>query len=232
MKMNIRAGKIHGLTGLFFAGFFLSFCYPLSDVFPAETSDSMARQYYEEGVKYLSLGEYEKADEAFKKAEESVDLLSGENSAAGSPRQENPASRGKNEPGKDDNAREEQAGKDMTGEESLVSEARDAYNRGDMDKAMECYTDLSRLYPGNAEVYYNLGIILLKKREYSAAARYFEKTVSLSPEDSDAYYNLGVIYAGFLGDKKTALRFYNKYLLFSQDEVEKDRVISWMKELR
>lgn len=228
MKIPKAKRGIPGLIRLFCPGFFLLICFPSTEVFSEEADDGVARQYYEEGLKYLSLGEYGKADEAFKKAEENVDLLAGENPADVPSREEPFLPREEEE----ESFREQEPVKSISREEYLVSGAKEAYARGDLDKVIECYTDLSRLYPGNAALYYNLGVIFLEKREYGAAARYFEKTVSLSPEDSDAYYNLGVIYGSFLGDKKNALRFYDKYLLFSRDEIEKDKVISWIKELR
>ena len=69
-----------------------------------------------------------------------------------------------------------------------------------------------RLVKENADVHYNLGVLLSKSKQYEQAATEFRKVIELRPDDAEAYYNLGVIYAEHLPDREKAMAHFRRYL--------------------
>ena len=46
----------------------------------------------------------------------------------------------------------------------------------------------------NADIYNNLGIVYIKRKEFNRAIKKFEKAIQLNPNSADAYFNLYLVY--------------------------------------
>jgi tetratricopeptide (TPR) repeat protein len=165
------------------------------------------QDYYLEGKKLILKGDYEKANEVFKKAEQILKETYGEYIKT-----------------LEKNSSESK--------EKLFKKAEQAFKEGKLEEAIEAYKNLITFYPKNYNLHYNLGVVYLKKGDYLNAAKEFEEVISLNKRDTDAYYNLGIIYENFLNDKKRAIEFYKQYLKYSTHEKEKKEVKRWVNFLK
>lgn len=189
---------------------------------------NIAEKYYQEGKEMLVQGNYEKANEAFKKSEAILEQLNISGRTIGQ------ETEGKTKPKKVEGEKagiiKVCAGKNIGDkfEEGIVQKAYESYAKGELEQAEKLYNDALKIYPRNYDISYNLGVIYLKKSEYLKAAEMFETAVSINPRDADAYYNLGVLYENFLDGQDKALKYYGKYLRYSRDKKEKQLVESWI----
>jgi tetratricopeptide (TPR) repeat protein len=69
------------------------------------------------------------------------------------------------------------------------------FQHGYLDSAAESFRQVIYRQPQNAEAYYNLGTLYLRKTDFPQAQRYLEQTVKLRPEYPEAWNNLGMIAA-------------------------------------
>ncbi len=69
------------------------------------------------------------------------------------------------------------------------------YQHGYLDQAAESFQHVIELKPEDADAYYNLGTLSLKRNDYQQARSYLEKTVQLRPGYPEAWNNLGMIAA-------------------------------------
>ena len=60
---------------------------------------------------------------------------------------------------------------------------RPHFNAGDLDKAIEAYTNAVKDAPDNAEARYKLGVTLGRERKFQAAIEQLEKSVTLDPSN-------------------------------------------------
>jgi tetratricopeptide (TPR) repeat protein len=75
--------------------------------------------------------------------------------------------------------------------------AMDYYNQGKLDEAAELFKAIIPLKPDSATVYYNLGIISVKKGMYREAIEYFDKAIEKARSGEmmiDAYLNSALCY--------------------------------------
>ena len=73
----------------------------------------------------------------------------------------------------------------------------EAHQRGDLDAAIEYYTQVISLDPDSsiaAEAYNNRGLAYASKREYDCAIKDLTKGIDLTPDDFTAYYNRSLAY--------------------------------------
>jgi len=67
-----------------------------------------------------------------------------------------------------------------------------AYLKSGMDKQGEaCLDEAIQLYPGQADSYYNLGILAAKKGDFTGARQYFEHALTLNEKHALSLYSLG-----------------------------------------
>ena len=64
---------------------------------------------------------------------------------------------------------------------------------GDIEGAIKTYQKLIAVAPDNAEVHNNLGVIHIRKREYSKAKTYFETALALDADYDEAHANLSYV---------------------------------------
>ena len=64
------------------------------------------------------------------------------------------------------------------------------YNETDKTFESVIIKYLLKYFPDDAELYYNLGIVYEKLKDFNQARKCYEKAVEISPQE-DFYYNLG-----------------------------------------
>jgi tetratricopeptide (TPR) repeat protein/peroxiredoxin len=69
------------------------------------------------------------------------------------------------------------------------------YQHGYLDQAAESFQHVIDLKPNDADAYYNLGTLSLKRNNLEQARTYLEKTVQLRPDYPEAWNNLGMMAA-------------------------------------
>lgn len=67
------------------------------------------------------------------------------------------------------------------------------YETGMEDEFINKLTDRTKIEPNNANTYYNLGVLLMKKGNDDQAVQNFEKAIQLDPSYKNAYTNLALI---------------------------------------
>ncbi len=72
--------------------------------------------------------------------------------------------------------------------------------------------DRDKLVRENADLHYNLGVMLSKSGDYKNAAAEFLRASQLRPDDASAYFNLGKLYADYLPEKEKAVEYFKTYL--------------------
>lgn len=69
------------------------------------------------------------------------------------------------------------------------------YQNGFFDQAAETFRQVIASRPDDADAYYNLGTLSLRRKDYDAARASLEKTVQLRPDYAEAWNNLGMLAA-------------------------------------
>jgi tetratricopeptide (TPR) repeat protein len=90
---------------------------------------------------------------------------------------------------------------------------------------------MCRVNNKKADYYYNKAIDFIEDEKYQEAAGALKKTIELDPQDPDAYYNLGVLYEDYLDDKWEARRHYRKYIRLAPDAKDSLQVEGWIKRI-
>lgn len=85
------------------------------------------------------------------------------------------------------------------------------YQHGYLEQAEESFKQVLLTKPDNADAYYNLGTLNLRKSNFQQARKYLEKTIALRPGYPEAWNNLGMMAAqqGLLDD---AIQYFEKSL--------------------
>ena len=82
---------------------------------------------------------------------------------------------------------------------------------GDLNRALEDYTEAIRINPKNAEAYYNRGIVQVKMKQYDQAVQDFQKVIVIKPFFPEALCNRGNAYYA-LGKFHLAIEDYTAAL--------------------
>jgi len=69
------------------------------------------------------------------------------------------------------------------------------YQHGFLDQASESFQQVIAAKPDNADAYYNLGTLNLRRNHLDEAKHFLEKTVELRPKFAEAWNNLGMLAA-------------------------------------
>ena len=67
-------------------------------------------------------------------------------------------------------------------------------DKGFNEEALKQFQFLISIFPNDAGLYYNKGIVHEKMRDSAKAEQAYLKAIELSPDDTDFYYNLGLVY--------------------------------------
>ena len=98
-------------------------------------------------------------------------------------------------------------------------------NRGEVDRALNCYYQINKIDSSWADAYYNIGYIhLVMTEELDSAVHYFKRSTELDPNYYQAYNNLGLAYEK-QGDLLNARRNYQKAVEINPDfQLAKDNL--------
>jgi Flp pilus assembly protein TadD/peroxiredoxin len=69
------------------------------------------------------------------------------------------------------------------------------FEHGYLDQAEESFRQVIAVKPQNAEAYYNLGTLYLRRKSADEARRFLQKAIDLKPDYPEAWNNLGLIAA-------------------------------------
>lgn len=87
------------------------------------------------------------------------------------------------------------------------------FQHGYFNQAEESFQQVVAAHPDNAEGYYNLGTLSLRRGDADQARVYLEKAVKLQPDYPEAWNNLGMI-AAQQGHAETAVQNFQRALSF------------------
>ncbi len=85
------------------------------------------------------------------------------------------------------------------------------FQHGYLDRAAESFKQVIAAKPDNADAYYNLGTLNLRRNNFQEARNYLEQTVKLRPNYPEAWNNLGML-AAQDGQSDEAVRDFEKAL--------------------
>lgn len=83
------------------------------------------------------------------------------------------------------------------------------FQHGFLDQAAEAFQQAVAANPEDAEAYYNLGTLYLRRKSIAEAKKYLERTVALRPDHPEAWNNLGML-AAEQGDGEEAKRDFEQ----------------------
>ena len=85
------------------------------------------------------------------------------------------------------------------------------YQHGYFDQAAESFKQVIAAKPDNADAYYNLGTLTLRRNDFDQARQYLEQTLKLRPDYPEAWNNLGMM-AAQQGRPDEAIRDFEQSL--------------------
>ena len=83
------------------------------------------------------------------------------------------------------------------------------YQHGFLDQASESFQQVVATKPDNADAYYNLGTLNLRRNRLDEAKQFLQKTVELKPKFAEAWNNLGML-AAQQGNSEEAIRNFQQ----------------------
>ena len=95
----------------------------------------------------------------------------------------------------------------------LVSQADDAFERKDFEKAESLYIKAVSQDPDNAKIYSRLGAIYLEQKNYYDAKDAFLQATKIDPDTASRHVNLGLAYLGLKDFFKASSAFRNDRLI-------------------
>jgi len=92
------------------------------------------------------------------------------------------------------------------------------FQHGYLDQAAASFKQVAASQPDNAEAFYNLGTLFLRKNDLAQAQKFLTQTVVLKPDYPEAWNNLGMI-AAQQNDATTAIQNFRRSLELRPDYV-------------
>jgi Tfp pilus assembly protein PilF len=93
----------------------------------------------------------------------------------------------------------------------MFSLALENHKKNNFKVAVEIYQNILKIKPYDAVIYYNLGLIFEKYKDYIKAKDFYQKALEIKPNYIGAYNNLGLVYRE-LDDLKNAKDCFEKVL--------------------
>jgi tetratricopeptide (TPR) repeat protein len=85
------------------------------------------------------------------------------------------------------------------------------YQNGYLEEAAEAFEQIVATKPEDADAYYNLGTLSLRRKDYDRARQYLEQTLKLRPDYPEAWNNLGML-AAQSGQVEEAIQDFERSL--------------------
>jgi protein O-mannosyl-transferase len=83
---------------------------------------------------------------------------------------------------------------------------------GRWDLALPLFAEVARLFPGNPESFYNLGLAQSETGQFAAAGANFHRVVTDNPNHPGAHHDLAILLAEKSGDHAAAIPLYRRAL--------------------
>ncbi|MEC8025697.1 MAG: tetratricopeptide repeat protein [Myxococcota bacterium] len=93
--------------------------------------------------------------------------------------------------------------------DELFKQGNDAFNEGQIDKAIELYAQATVKRKDFKEAWYNLGIAYGRKKQFDKEISSYEKAIGIDAKYTKALYNLAIAYEDKGSDDK-AVEYYEK----------------------
>ena len=93
--------------------------------------------------------------------------------------------------------------------DELFKEGNDAFNDGQIDKAVDLYSKATEKRKDFKEAWYNLGIAFGRKKQFDKEIAAYEKAIEIDGKYTKALYNLAIAYEDKGSDDK-AIEYYEK----------------------
>ncbi len=181
---------------------------PVSSIYAATAPSSReenlkrANELYWEGKQLMGQGNYQAANELFKKAQA---LLEDKSSLT-----------------------RWDAGLETAPKVSHKAESRAEIQK---KESKEAYLKNIKAHIKKADLYYNKAVEFIKNKQYQQAEDSLEEVVKLNSRDKDAYYNLGVLNEMYLNDRKKALLYYRKFIELAPNAENAKEVQTWIEKI-
>lgn len=85
------------------------------------------------------------------------------------------------------------------------------------EDALKQFLFLISVFPSDASLYYNLGIVYEKLKKLDYAKQAYLKAIEISPEETDSYYNLGLVYID-IAEYDKAIDAFNRVIETDADD--------------
>jgi predicted TPR repeat methyltransferase len=103
--------------------------------------------------------------------------------------------------------------------QSTYESAVALHQQGEINRAINLYSQVLQHFPNIAEIHYNLGLAFYELEQFPKAIEAYKKASELSPQDSDILYNLGLAYK-MNKQYDNAEEAYLRALEFAEDDQE------------
>jgi tetratricopeptide (TPR) repeat protein len=117
------------------------------------------------------------------------------------------------------------------GPRALLAEADRLRDRGQIEKALDLYGQVSGANPENVAALVGRGLCYLDLETYPPAAASFEAALGIRADDPEALLGLAETYR-WQGKKADAIRYYERYLVGHPDGEEAPVARNALEELR
>jgi predicted Zn finger-like uncharacterized protein len=117
------------------------------------------------------------------------------------------------------------------GPKALLAQAGRLRDRGEIEKALDLYGEVSSADPENVAALVGRGLCYLEMEKYPPAAASFEAALGLRADDAEALLGLAETYR-WQGKKADAIRYYERYLAAHPDGEEAAVARNALEELR
>ena len=98
----------------------------------------------------------------------------------------------------------------------ILTVALSYLKHGKLQEAEQCYEEMLRFQPDNANALHFLGIIYYRRKQYDLAISYIKKALFLQPNYFDAYNNLGIVLQE-IGQFDEAITYYQQAIQVNPD---------------
>jgi tetratricopeptide (TPR) repeat protein len=96
---------------------------------------------------------------------------------------------------------------------------------GDDEKALEIYSDILNISPGNIHALYNKAIILWKMEDFDEAEEYFRQVLQFMPDDTDTLFSLGQLLFE-IEKKEEAIEYIEQYLQLKPEDIKASKLLA------
>ncbi|MBX7152527.1 tetratricopeptide repeat protein [bacterium] len=91
------------------------------------------------------------------------------------------------------------------------------FQKGDLSKAFDCFTQSLKYEPRHFESHYNLGNLYFDMNDLRLAKMHYEQSLIIDPDFANTYFNLGLVQA-MLEDYHNAISILKRYRMLATDD--------------